>query len=476
MSLLNDLIARVHASIDAKRLLRTGGRYVIALSGGADSTFLAYALGRLQTGRRLFLVAASLDHGLRETGRADQELVRRQARMLDIPFHGGGVSPSFWRDDRNKSPETAARRLRHRFLQSVKAAYRADGIVTGHNRTDHVETVLMNIDRGTGMRGVTGLLGSDIIRPLLDISRSEIRVALRRSGIPYREDPSNTDSGMLRNRVRLTLLEPLTSVFGEKNESAWLTLSGNMRDSMLALSTLLEDRFGPDIQCGATGVRLLRRSFPHEPEGLQQELVLWLIERVCGTTYRMNRDLVKQTVRFLQKEGYGRFCPFRDDTLAIVRSGRWITFLTGDVSDAVMDIHGPGLFPLQFGRLFVGGRYEPEDDRPHVQVDPVQYPFPWRLEPLSPGDTLAAGQPGADIMAYLKNNGVGAYERRVEAVLKCGKTVLLVPELAGRMSLMPEPGPDSIPVYMDRPMGYNPTRLQKADPIGSDHPKEAEEH
>ncbi len=189
-------------------LIPPGSAVVCALSGGADSMYL---LCRLLEGRERYgwtVYAAHFNHGLRLTARRDEDFVRGWCGKQDVPFYTCHDNVAEYAHREKRSVEEAGRILRYRFLED--AAWEAGGalIATGHHAMDNAETVLMNLIRGCGLRGLAGIpeRRGSIVRPMLAVTRREIEGYLTRHGVPHVEDETNADPAYTRNRVRLRLL------------------------------------------------------------------------------------------------------------------------------------------------------------------------------------------------------------------------------------------------------------------------------
>ena len=182
--------------IREEHLIAPEDTIICAVSGGADSVALLFALYLLKDKLNIRLEAAHFNHHLRgEESRRDEDFVRDFCARYEIPLHVGGeqVQPG------KKGLEAAARDARYAFLQSL------DGkIATAHTADDNAETVLLHLIRGTGLKGLGGIAPrrGKLIRPMLCVTRQEVEGFLRQWCLPHVEDSSNVSDAFLRNRIR----------------------------------------------------------------------------------------------------------------------------------------------------------------------------------------------------------------------------------------------------------------------------------
>ena len=205
--------SRVLRTMRKHDLLPLGGRVLVALSGGPDSVALLHILRTLE--RRGVLVvagAAHLNHQLRGAeADADEAFCGDLAAASGIRFVAGRSDVAALARESGRSVEDAARVARYRFLNDTATALDAAAIAVGHSRDDQAETFLLRLIRGAGAAGLAGIRprADRVIRPLIDISRAELRQYAAAHGLEFREDTSNADLRIPRNRVRHELLPHL---------------------------------------------------------------------------------------------------------------------------------------------------------------------------------------------------------------------------------------------------------------------------
>jgi tRNA(Ile)-lysidine synthase len=207
----------VRRTIEKYGMFSHGDRVVVAVSGGPDSVALLHILDSLKDIYGIKLHAAHLEHGLRgDESVEDMEFVEALCESLSIPITTGSEKVGEIADRDGLSVEAAARKARYAFLDDVLMETGFKKIATGHNANDQAETVLMNLMRGSGIAGLSGMkpaMGDKILRPLIEARRSEIMAYLEKKNIAYRTDSSNADTRFERNKVRSVLIPLIEKEF-----------------------------------------------------------------------------------------------------------------------------------------------------------------------------------------------------------------------------------------------------------------------
>lgn len=202
---------RVVQYIERHGLLKTSGKYIVALSGGADSVALLLLLRTLG----YCVEAAHCNFHLRgaESDR-DENFVKNLCDRHDVPLHLVHFDTKEYASLHKVSIEMAARNLRYAWFNQLASDIHADGICVAHHRNDSVETLLINLLRGTGIHGLTGIrpLNGNIIRPLLCLSRAEIEQYLHSIGQDYITDSTNLVDDVVRNKIRLNIMPLLREI------------------------------------------------------------------------------------------------------------------------------------------------------------------------------------------------------------------------------------------------------------------------
>jgi tRNA(Ile)-lysidine synthase len=205
LRLVADLAAKALAAAGAPA---TGDGVAVAVSGGADSLALLHALRTLAGPRGWRLAVLTVDHGLRPGSAADAAFVADHAKALGLPTRVLTLTPGDLDPHRPAGPEAAARAARYAALWPAAGELGCAWLATGHTLDDQAETVLLQLLRGAGPDGLAGMTvrTGRLLRPLLGVRRADTHAACTAVGLTWREDPTNAEDSLLRNRVRSQLL------------------------------------------------------------------------------------------------------------------------------------------------------------------------------------------------------------------------------------------------------------------------------
>ncbi|MBL7180738.1 MAG: tRNA lysidine(34) synthetase TilS [Pseudomonadota bacterium] len=216
----NKVFRTVEKTVAAHEMFKPQDSVLVGVSGGPDSVALLHALITLASGLSLKLGVAHLNHGLRLQASDDDAIfVASLADRFDLPFYVHKVDVRKYQHDNRLSLEEAGRRVRYAFLTDLAAKGRFDKIALGHHADDNAELVLMNLFRGSGPLGISGIppvRGVKIVRPLIKLRRSDILEYLKLNGLTYVSDRTNLDLKHLRNRVRHQLIPLLKTSYNPK--------------------------------------------------------------------------------------------------------------------------------------------------------------------------------------------------------------------------------------------------------------------
>lgn len=205
------MLNKVKTYIETHKLLRPNGRYIVGLSGGADSVALLLILKELG----YYIEAAHCNFHLRgKESQRDEEYCINLCNEEDVKLHLTHFQTAEYAELHKVSIEMAARTLRYNYFETLRQDIGADAVCVAHHRDDSVETVLLNLVRGTGLRGLMGIRPRNkyIIRPLLACSKADIEAYLAAKGQLFVTDSSNLVADVKRNKLRLEVVPTLKEI------------------------------------------------------------------------------------------------------------------------------------------------------------------------------------------------------------------------------------------------------------------------
>lgn len=424
------LVLAVRRFLDGEHGPARGSHGLVAVSGGADSTALATALAALAPPRALALTIGHVDHGLRPTSADEARQVEALAERLGLPARVEVV-----RVDPARAVEATARRRRYAALGRMADAAGATWIATGHTRDDQVETVLLRLARGAGRGGLAGMRPrrGRLLRPLLEVTRADVRWYLGDLGVSPIEDPSNGDLHFARNRVRHLIVPLLERELGAQLGAHVAALADRLRDEDDLLDAIAAERgraLGVDECLPATVGR--------EPAALGRRIVrAWL--RARGVRSVGSRH-VEAILRLARRDGGG---------ISVVpgagRIERLGPVLALDRAEA--PAAPPFLVPVQAGAevrgpagaawrvVFSaveapGGAIATPADASSAVFDVDRLPGPLAVRSVRPGDRIAVPGVGTrKLQDVLVDARVPRGRRHVVPVVVGGDEILWVPGL-----------------------------------------------
>ena len=201
---------KIEQTIRKNNLIQNNDRVIIGVSGGADSVALLLILHDLQPKFNMSIEVCHVNHGLRPEAAREQGFVKALCNQYGIQCHVTEVNCEALAKQWGMSIEEAGRKVRYDFFEEIA---NGDKIATAHHMNDNVETVLMRMIRGTGLRGLAGIpyRRNNIVRPLLDVSRKEIEAYLKKRHQHYMTDGSNLVDIYTRNKIRLNIIPQIES-------------------------------------------------------------------------------------------------------------------------------------------------------------------------------------------------------------------------------------------------------------------------
>jgi tRNA(Ile)-lysidine synthase len=304
------VIDSIRRTISSHGLLPNGSRVAVALSGGADSVALLLALREVADGDGFRVVgAAHLNHQLRGADAdADERFCRDLAAGIDLPIEIERVDVGRLARETASSLEHAAHVARYAFFDRAARRLDATAVAVAHTRDDQAETFLLRLLRGAGPRGLSGMhpRAGLVVRPLIETSRSDTREFLRARHIAFREDASNADLAIPRNRIRHELLPLLDARFSPGIVDVLDREAAIAREDAQYLDDAARAVAARLLSKGARDVALDAEALLSQPPAVARRVIRLAQQMAAGPDEFIGFDAVEAVRRFAVSKSTGQ--------------------------------------------------------------------------------------------------------------------------------------------------------------------------
>jgi tRNA(Ile)-lysidine synthase len=291
--------------INEKRLLNKGDKVLVALSGGPDSVFLLYFMSKFRQKYSIELGAVHINHMIRgKSAFEDEEFCRKLSVNLNIDFSSVRKNVKSFAKQNKFSIEEAGRIIRYKEFDRLLKQRGYNKVATAHNCTDNAETVLLNLIKGTGIRGISGIPAKrgNIVRPILSLKKEEILEYLNNYGIKYRIDESNLQTEYERNFLRNDIIPLIKKKLNPEFDTAIF----HSAEIFSGLSDYLDSRVNEKIKAAVRidkeGLKISTGEFNELDDELKNYLIKSVVEEKFKSQLTFN-DIKNINSLFTKKSG-----------------------------------------------------------------------------------------------------------------------------------------------------------------------------
>ncbi len=299
-----------------------GNSVLVGLSGGADSVALLHIMQRLSAEFGFKVYAAHINHGLRgKDAVRDADFSKKLCDLLGIEFFLKNADVRALAKEWGTSEEMTGRQVRYDFFRELMSSYGIDFTATAHHKNDSAETIFMNFIRGSAITGLCGIpyKRDRFIRPLLDVSRSEIESYCAENSLEYVTDKTNLDTVYTRNKIRNILIPQIEKDF---NPNFCDTVTQNakiIRDDEDFLKKTAENEYKRLTENGAVNVSELKKLH----KSVARRIIRIMIDKVSGTS-DVSSAVVENTLNLCDRNRTGSSCDITKNVVARIEYGKLI--------------------------------------------------------------------------------------------------------------------------------------------------------
>ena len=412
-------------NIKKYNMLRVGDRVAVACSGGKDSMCLLNFLWTHKDELGITVCAVNVDHDIRENSANDSKFVINYCEKNNIKIYSFKVNAKKFSEDKKLTLEQGARECRYRVFKSLIQKNLVDKIALAHHMQDQAETILLNIFRGTGTHGASGMdyVRDDIyLRPMLDTSKSAISAYIESNDIPYVEDETNENNEYNRNYIRNQIM-PLIRNRWQNADSAIVSFGNNCRED----DNYIESTISDDAIITEDGIARIYINYFINPTPYTFRLILRALKSI-----NLNTNIEKKHLKIIcnmaleSENGTKISLP---NGLTVIKEYNFVTFTNRNIKPSSkvypftkgkLDVSNFGLIETSTIKKFKVGEYTHLIDATKLPKDAI-----WRFR--KEGDVFEKFGGGTNSLSdYLIDKKIPLRLRNLTPVLASGNEVLII--------------------------------------------------
>lgn len=303
------LLAKVLETIKRYNLIENGDRLVLGVSGGPDSIAMLNILNDIRNDKKLHIefdiIVAHVNHLIREEAKDDERFVKDFCKRINVPFYSKSIDVQKVANNNKIGTEEAGRNARYDFFDEVLAKTNSNKIAIAHNKNDKVETMIMNILRGsgtTGLKGIEPIKNNKYIRPLIECERSEIEEYCAQNNIEPRIDRTNFENIYTRNKIRNVVIPYIKKEFNPNIIKTMDRLSELVKEEDEYLENTVKSKYKELIVEEKEKEYIMDlKEFNKLEKVIKSRLLLYTISRLLGTTKGIEKIHIEDIIKLCEK-------------------------------------------------------------------------------------------------------------------------------------------------------------------------------
>lgn len=300
---------KVLNTINKYNLINDGDRVILGVSGGPDSIAMLNILNDIKNDKNLHMnfdiIVAHVNHMIREEAIDDQRFVENFCKKIGVSFYAKSIDVQKIANNKKIGTEEAGRNARYEFFDEILEKENANKIAIAHNKNDKIETIIMNMLRGSGIAGLKGIepiKNNKYIRPLIECERFEIEEYCAKNGIEPRIDRTNFENVYTRNKVRNIVIPFIKQEFNPNIIQTMDRLSDLVKEEDEYLEKLVETKYNDYVEKEDKGQIIMNlKDFNTEEKVIKSRLLLYTISRLLGTTKGIEKIHIEDIIKLCEK-------------------------------------------------------------------------------------------------------------------------------------------------------------------------------
>lgn len=300
---------KVLNTINKYNLINDGDRVILGVSGGPDSIAMLNILNDIKNDKNLHMnfdiIVAHVNHMIREEAIDDQRFVENFCKKIGVSFYAKSIDVQKIANNKKIGTEEAGRNARYEFFDEILEKENANKIAIAHNKNDKIETIIMNMLRGSGIAGLKGIepiKNNKYIRPLIECERFEIEEYCAKNGIEPRIDRTNFENVYTRNKVRNIVIPFIKQEFNPNIIQTMDRLSDLVKEEDEYLEKLVETKYNDYVEKeDKVQIIMNLKDFNTEEKVIKSRLLLYTISRLLGTTKGIEKIHIEDIIKLCEK-------------------------------------------------------------------------------------------------------------------------------------------------------------------------------
>lgn len=313
-------------TVKENNLINENDVIVVGVSGGPDSIALLYCLNKFKNYLKYSIICAHINHLIRKDSTEDEEFVENVCKKLKIPFFKKRENILELSKKLKKGTEETGREVRYKFFDEVLEKNNANKIAIAHNQNDNAETMLLNLIRGTGLRGLEGIQEIEygkFIRPFINISREEIENYCEKNNLKPRIDSTNKENIYNRNIIRNEIL-PLIKKINPNIVETLSRTSKIIKEENEFIKESALNFFNSYSQISVGEIAFDLKDFNKLSNSVKQNLILLTIEKLVGNAKNVEKSNVDDIIKLANRNIGNKFIEINKNVKIVIKNKKII--------------------------------------------------------------------------------------------------------------------------------------------------------